>query len=253
MISFSNLSFEAGGACILSDVSSEIPAGGITALIGPNGAGKSTLLHCLAGLNRPSAGKVRVDGTPVLSMADRDRARAVALLQQSQTIVNRLSVRELVAFGRWPHHQGRPGAEDARLTEAALETFDLSPLADRALETLSGGQRQRAQVAMVWAQSTAWLLLDEPLNALDPKYARDLMHRLHELTRPGPGARSVVVVLHDINAAATWADRVIAMKDGRIHASGPSAEILTPGVLEEIYETRFDVLEHAGRPVVVAR
>lgn len=253
MIAFTNLSFEAGGARILSDVSADIPTGGITALIGPNGAGKSTLLHCLAGLVRPVAGEVRIDGVPVLSLADRDRARAVALLQQSQTIVNRLTVRELVAFGRWPHHGGRPGAEDARLTEAALETFDLAPLAGRALDTLSGGQRQRAQVAMVWAQSTPWLLLDEPLNALDPKYARDLMHRLHGLTRPGPGARSVVVVLHDINAAATWADRVIAMKDGRIHASGACAGILTPAVLNEIYETQFDVLEHAGRPVVIAR
>mgnify|MGYP001949226694 CR=1 FL=1 len=186
-------------------------------------------------------------------LPDRDRARAVALLQQSQTIVNRLTVRELVGFGRWPHHQGRPGPEDARLTQAALETFELDQMADRALETLSGGQRQRAQVAMVWAQSTPWLLLDEPLNALDPKYARDLMHRLHELTRPGPEARSVVVVLHDINAAATWADRVVAMKDGRLHASGESANILTPGGLGELYEPRFDVLDHEGRPVVVSR
>ena len=253
MITVYNLSHEAGGACILSDVSVEIPSGGITALIGPNGAGKSTLLHCLAGLIRPAAGAVYIDDAPVLVLADRDRARAVALLQQSQTIVNRLTVRELVGFGRWPHHQGRPGPEDARLTQAALETFELGSMADRALETLSGGQRQRAQVAMVWAQSTPWLLLDEPLNALDPKYARDLMHRLHELTRPGPEARSVVVVLHDINAAATWADRVVAMKDGRIHASGERAEILTPDVLGKLYETPFDVLDHEGRPVVVSR
>ncbi|KZY34339.1 ABC transporter ATP-binding protein [Roseovarius sp. HI0049] len=253
MIKVSNLSYDAGGTRILSDVSVEIPSGGITALIGPNGAGKSTLLHCLAGLHRPAAGEVHVDGAPVLSLPDRDRARAVALLQQSQTIVNRLTVRELVAFGRWPHHQGRPGPEDARLTQEALDTFDLGPMADRALDTLSGGQRQRAQVAMVWAQSTPWLLLDEPLNALDPKYARDLMHRLHELTRPGPVARSVVVVLHDINAAAAWADRVIAMKDGKLHAHGDSADILTPGILGDLYETRFDVLEHGGRPVVVSR
>ncbi|MEQ8899370.1 MAG: ATP-binding cassette domain-containing protein [Roseovarius sp.] len=253
MITVSHLSYDAGSTRILSDVSVEIASGGITALIGPNGAGKSTLLHCLAGLNRPAAGEVHVDGAPVLSLPDRDRARAVALLQQSQTIVNRLSVRELVGFGRWPHHQGRPGPEDARLTQEALETFDLDPMADRALDTLSGGQRQRAQVAMVWAQSTPWLLLDEPLNALDPKYARDLMHRLHELTRPGPAARSVVVVLHDINAAAAWADRVIAMKDGRLHASGDSAEILTSDVLGDLYETRFDVLDHEGRPVVVSR
>ncbi|GGO51183.1 iron complex transport system ATP-binding protein [Roseovarius pacificus] len=253
MIEVSNLSYSAGQAQILRDISLTIPQGGITAIIGPNGAGKSSLLHCIAGLLTPSGGQVRIDGLDPFDAPHRDRARAVALLQQTPRIATRLRVRELVAFGRWPHHGGRPGPEDARLTEEALATFDLTPLADRSLETLSGGQRQRALVAMTWAQSAPWLLLDEPLNALDPKYARDLMERLHDLTRPAPEQRSVVVVIHDINAAAGWADRVIALKDGEIGASGPCNDIMTPATLHAVFGMAFDVIDHKQRPVVIAR
>ena len=114
-------------------------------------------------------------------------------------------------------------------------------------DTLSGGQRQRAFVAMTHAQATDWLLLDEPLNALDPRYAHDLMSRLHEMSRPGPSARAVVVVIHDLNATAAWADRVIAMKDGRIAAAGPRDAVLTEPVLTGLFDTPFGVTRHANR------
>ncbi|MFU1477263.1 ATP-binding cassette domain-containing protein [Roseovarius sp. C7] len=254
MIELANLSYQAGETPILQDVSVAVPRGGITALIGANGAGKSTLLHCMAGLNRPATGAVAIDGADPFAMADRARARLVALLQQSPSIVARLSVADLVGFGRWPHHGGREAAEDRAIVAEALAAFELGGLAGRSLETLSGGQRQRALVAMVWAQSAPWLLLDEPLNALDPRHAHDLMARLHGLSRPEPeGAvgRSVVLVVHDINAAARWADHVVALRDGRVHAAGPCDEVLTPDCLHEVFGLRFDVIRHEGRPVVI--
>lgn len=252
MIEVEGLSYRIGAAQILHDVSIRLPRGGITALIGPNGAGKSSLLHCIAGLSRPQAGRVRIDGMDPFAVADRERARCIALLQQSHTVASRLRVRELVAFGRWPHHVGRPGPEDVRAADAALEAFELEPLADRPLDTLSGGQRQRAMVAMAHAQSTPWLLLDEPLNALDPRHARDLMARLHALTRDKAG-RSVVVVLHDINASAAWADRVVAMRDGRVLAVGRHDEVLCENTLRTVFDMEFDIVDHKARKLVVAR
>ncbi|SFA91415.1 iron complex transport system ATP-binding protein [Poseidonocella pacifica] len=250
MIKVEGLSKNAGAVEILKDLTLSIPPGGITALIGPNGAGKSSLLHCIAGLDRPTSGMVRIDGTDPFSCPDRERARHLAFLQQSQPVVPRLTVRDMVAFGRWPHHGGRPRPEDAEATEQALRAFELEDLSERPLEVLSGGQRQRALVAMTYAQATPWLLLDEPLNALDPRHAHDLMRRLNDLSHAAD-ERSVVVVLHDINAAARWADRIIAMKDGRIAAEGLVAEVLTGEVLRDLYDTPFDVLVHGGRPLVV--
>ncbi|MCT4610632.1 MAG: ABC transporter ATP-binding protein [Pelagimonas sp.] len=251
MITVQSLSYQIQGTQILKDISLSIAPGGITALIGPNGAGKSTLLHCLSGLQMIAGGQVRINNQDPLSMPDRDRARLVALLQQNPETVPRLSVRELVAFGRWPHHLGRPGKADHQAVDQALEVFDLTALADRSLDALSGGQRQRANVAMTWAQGTPWLFLDEPLNALDPRYARDLMERLHHLSRPSGDARSVVVVLHDINTAARWADHVVALKDGQLFDNGPAREVLSEEKLLALYETQFDVIETKGRFAVI--
>lgn len=255
MIDIHNLTYCAGDTTILHDVSLTLHSGGITALIGPNGAGKSSLLHVLAGLNRPFAGTVGIRGLDPFTATGRARAQAVALLQQSPSVVSRLRVRELVGFGRWPHHQGRPTAQDATLVEQALDAFALNDLADRPLDTLSGGQRQRAFIAMTYAQDTPWMLLDEPLNALDPRHARDLMARLHGLSRASAadGGRSIVIVLHDINAAAGWADRIVAMKDGRVIAHDSSAALLTPDTLQHVFDTPFEVLNHDGRAVVVTR
>ncbi|MDK3075351.1 ATP-binding cassette domain-containing protein [Sedimentitalea sp. JM2-8] len=251
MIRIERLTYKVGPAAILHDVDLRLDAGGITALIGPNGAGKSSLLHCIAGLNRPAFGTVRIGDLDPFAAPGSLRARAVALLRQSPAVVSRLRVRELVAFGRWPHHRGRATPQDDAVVARALEIFTLEALADRPVETLSGGQRQRAFIAMTWAQDTPWMLLDEPLNALDPRHARDLMVRLHDLSRAGD--RSVIIVLHDINAAAGWADRIVAMKDGRVAARDTTAALLTPETLGAVFDTPFEVLNTGGRPVVVAR
>ena len=251
MITVSHLSFEVQKNCILKSIDLSIDQPGITALIGPNGAGKSTLLHCMAGLNTQTSGHVFVDELDVLAAPSIERAKAIALLQQSPTVVSRLKVEELVSFGRWPHHQGRKTKVDDEKVDAAIEVFDLKSLEDRPISSLSGGQKQRAFIAMTYAQDTPWLLLDEPLNALDPKHARDLMARLSRLTKEE--SKKVVIVLHDINAAARWADNIVAMKDGEIHEHGPSADVLTPKILKRIFDTDFEVFMHNEKPVVITQ
>ena len=258
MIEIENLSLSLGGAPILRDVTLTIPKGGIAAIIGPNGAGKSTLLHCLAGLLTPDRGQVRLDGMDVHRARESARARMLSLLTQSPGAVPRLTVTDLVSFGRWPHHRGRPGPEDAAIVADAMTRFDLLAQANRDVETLSGGQRQRAFVAMAFAQSTPWMLLDEPLSALDPKFAHDIMNRLRQIaaSTEGPAGtvgRSVLLVLHDLQIALRNADWVVALKDGQVAHAGPTAEVMTSENLTALYETDLQVTTAEGTPVVIPR
>lgn len=234
---------------ILNDVSLAIPRGGVTALVGPNGAGKSTLLSLVARLRPLQTGIITIDGLPVDATPSRVLARRLAILRQDPGVASRLRVRELVGFGRFPHNRGRATAEDQEVVAEALAAFDLDGLADRFVETLSGGQRQRALVAMAFAQATDYLLLDEPLNNLDMAYARDLMKRLRALA--DERGRAVVVVLHDLNHAAAWADRIVCMRAGHIAAVGAPAEILTPGMLRRVFGYAMRVETFDGRPFVL--
>ncbi|MEM9639375.1 MAG: ATP-binding cassette domain-containing protein, partial [Pseudomonadota bacterium] len=181
MIDIDGVSYRIGGQQILRDVSLRIAPGGVVALIGPNGAGKSTLLSLIARLQALQSGRISVNGLPVGQVADDALARVLAILPQDLTVTSRLTVRDLVGFGRYPYHKGRPTAQDDALVADALRSFDLEDIAGRVLETLSGGQRQRAFVAMAYAQDTAYLLLDEPLNNLDIAASRALMTRLQML------------------------------------------------------------------------
>lgn len=251
MIRLTNLSVEKGGSPILNDISLAFGQGGITALIGPNGAGKSTLLHAIAGLVSSAQGTAVVEGLDMASARPPERARHVALLAQNEQVTARLTVRDLIGFGRWSHHHGRPRDADRAIVAEAIEIFDLETLAERRLDALSGGQRQRAFVAMAWAQEAPWLLLDEPLSALDPRHVRDIMDRLHILTRPGRAQRSVVIVLHDLGIAARYADRIVALKDGKLVASGPRAIAMRGGMLSELFETGLAIEQVHGRDVVV--
>lgn len=251
MIRIASLDLHRDGQPILQGVTAQIPPTGLTAVIGPNGAGKSTLLHCVAGLLSPHAGKVMIGDDDIATMKPQDRAHLVALLTQSPAIVPRLSVRDLVAFGRWPHHRGRSKQHDHDLVDEALTLFDLNDLQYRKLDSLSGGQRQRAFVAMAYAQSTPWMLLDEPLAALDPRYARDIMERLHNLSRPGPDSRSVVIVLHDLGMAARYADWIVSLKDGQLVHSAPKSQAMTTENLSDLFDTGLAVQTLNGNPVVV--
>ncbi|MFC7705876.1 ABC transporter ATP-binding protein [Plastorhodobacter daqingensis] len=249
MIEISGVSHSIGAARILHDVSLQLPAGGITALVGPNGAGKSTLLHLIARLDPVQAGRITVDGLDVNRTPTGLLARKLAILAQQTHIGSRLRVRDLVGFGRYPHHHGRPRPEDEEATEAALREFDLLPLAGRFLDSLSGGQQQRAHLAMVFAQGTDWLLLDEPLNNLDMYHARALMRRLRDVAQAH--GRSVVIVVHEINYAAAYADHIVALKHGRVAAVGTPEEVLCPVVLESVFDMPMRVHQVDNRPLVL--
>lgn len=251
MIQITDLHLDRDGHGILHGIDAQIPASGLTAIIGPNGAGKSSLLHVLAGLLPPSRGAVHVDGTNIAVTPAPDRARLVTLLPQATTSLPRLTVADLVTFGRWPYHRGRPGPEDRQFVAETMTLFDLASLADRRLDSLSGGQRQRAFVAMAHAQSTPWMLLDEPLAALDPKFASDIMRRLHGLSRPAARPRAVVMVLHDLAMAARYADWVLCLKAGKVVRAGTCGETMIGPVLSDLFDTEIEVERLNGRRLVL--
>ncbi len=249
MIRIDKVSLRHGSALILDEISLTIPRGGITALIGPNGAGKSSLLSLVARLQPLQSGSITIEDLPVDRTSGRELAKVIAILRQDLGATARLRVRELVGFGRFPHGRGRLTPEDRLIIDHAIQQFGLADMADRFLDTLSGGQRQRAFIAMAIAQETDYLLLDEPLNNLDMYHARSLMRSLRTIA--DDEGKTVVIVLHDINHAASHADRIIALKDGRIAADGTPSEILRSDLLASIfgYEMRVETID--GIPVAL--
>ena len=238
-----------GDTTVLHDVSACFAQGGVTSLIGPNGAGKSTLLGVMSRLQQADSGRVLVDGADVSATGGRELARRLAVLRQENSMAIRLTVRDLVGFGRFPHNGGRATADDAEHIDYALSAMELEDLADRYLDELSGGQRQRAHIAMVLAQDTDYVLLDEPLNNLDLRHATSIM-RLLRRTAAERG-KTIVLVIHDINIAAAYSDRIIAMKDGRIIADGAPVDIMCTEVLREVYDMDMQVTQVAGRYVAL--
>jgi len=236
-----------GGTVVVNDVSISIPAGGVTSIIGPNGAGKSTLLSIVARLMSMDKGTVTVDGLDVTKTPSDTLARRLSILRQDNHISSRLTVRDLVGFGRYPYSKGRPTVEDKVHIDRALDYLHLESLADRFLDELSGGQRQRAFVAMVLCQDTDYVLLDEPLNNLDMKHASSMMKIMRKAA--DELKKTVVVVLHDINFASWYSDHIIAMRDGHINRHGKVEDIIRPEVLREIYDMDIDVKEMDGQRI----
>jgi iron complex transport system ATP-binding protein len=237
---------------VLSALSADFAAGSVTVVLGPNGAGKSTLLEALAGLLTPAEGAVLLDGAPLAGLAPQARARALGYLPQGGAVHWNLEVRELVALGRLPH-RGRfagPGAEDARAVDAALKAADLLALARRPVGQLSGGERARALLARVLAGNPRALLADEPLANLDPRHALDALALFR---RAADAGAAVVLVLHDLNAAARAADRLLLLAEGRLLATGTAAEVLTPALLREAYGVEMELVEGARGPLVIPR
>ena len=249
ILAVDRLSMRFGGIVAVNELSFSAERRQITALIGPNGAGKSSLLSLIARLRPLQQGTIHIDGLPVDRTPGPELARVVAILRQDSTVASRLKVRELVGFGRFPHGRGRLTAADLEIVDQALARFDLTDLADRFLETLSGGQRQRALVAMAFAQDTDYLLLDEPLNNLDMHHARELMRSLRAIA--DTRARTMVIVLHDVNQASAYADRIVAMQNGRIIADAAPLDLLTPDTLETVFGFRMRVEIIAGKPFVL--
>lgn len=244
------LSLRLGGAPVLHGLDFALPTGGITGIIGANGSGKTTLLRAMAGLVPPDAGQVLHLGQDIARLPARARARRIAMLPQSAAAPPGLTVRQLAARGRTPWM--RPflpmGPQDHAAVERALLATRLAPLAARPVERLSGGQRQRAWIALVLAQECDTILLDEPLNFLDLPHQAGLVALLRQLAR----SRSIVMILHDLTIAARVCDQVLALRDGRLVASGPPAAVLAPGPLRETFGIGFDCTALPdGQPVVL--
>ena len=241
MIVVNQLSMAYGARQVLSDVSARFSAGALSSLIGPNGAGKTTLLMALARLLQPSRGEILLEGRPVADTRIGDYARRVATLRQSPGFDLRLTVDELVAFGRFPHSRGALTPADREAIDDAIAFLALDALRGRYLDELSGGQRQMAFLAMTIAQQTDCLLLDEPLNNLDIRHAVGIMRALRRLC--DERGRTVILVVHDINFAAAYSDHVVAMKSGTVHAAGPVADVLTEERLRALYGLDFEITQ----------
>jgi iron complex transport system ATP-binding protein len=234
MIQVRELSKFYGKKAVVEKVSVNIHRGKITSFIGPNGAGKSTLLSMVSRLLDADTGEVLVDKANVKQMKSNEFSKRVSILKQSNFMNVRLTIRELVSFGRFPHSRGRLTAEDLRFVNQAMEYMDLMDMQDDYLDELSGGQRQRAFIAMVIAQDTDYILLDEPLNNLDMKHSVQIMKILRRLV--DDLGKTVVIVLHDINFASVYSDRIVALKEGRVVKDGPTDEIITSDALKDIYD-----------------
>ena len=241
MITLTNVAKHYNDEVSIGPVDLEIPAGGVTALVGPNGAGKSTLLTMIGRLVGMDEGTIEVAGYDVTSTKSADLAKIVSILRQENHFVTRLTVRQLVGFGRFPYSKGRITAEDEKIITRSIDFLGLTELEGRYLDELSGGQRQRAYVAMVLAQDTDYILLDEPLNNLDMRHSVQMMQHLHRAaTELG---RTVVIVLHDINFAGHYADRICAAKNGRIVHFGTPEEIMRDDILTEVFDTPVEVVD----------
>ncbi len=246
-----NLRLGYGPQPVLHDLDLDIPTGQMTVIVGPNGCGKSTLLKALARLLPISEGEVQLDGAPIRDLPTRGVAQRLALLPQSPALPDGVTVRDLVAQGRFPHQGwlGRAHPDDGAAIDHALALTGLSDLAARPVTALSGGQRQRVWIAMVLAQETPLILLDEPTAWLDLRVQLDLMACLHRLTREA--GRTLVLVLHELNLAAAFADHMVMLRAGRIVAQGTPEAVMTPDLLHQVFGLTASVIPdpQTGRPV----
>ncbi|MEH7250926.1 ABC transporter ATP-binding protein [Neobacillus niacini] len=249
MISVRALSKYYGKKSVVEDVTVDIQPRKITSFIGPNGAGKSTLLSMVSRLLDSDTGEVLIDKSDVKKMKSNDFAKKVSILKQSNYMNVRLSIRELVSFGRFPYSKGRLTEEDEKIVDQSLEYMHLTDMQDNFLDELSGGQRQRAFIAMVIAQDTEYILLDEPLNNLDMKHSVQIMKILRRLV--DELGKTVVIVLHDINFASVYSDRIVAMKDGKVVKDGRTDEIIQSAALKEIYDMDIPIQQMGGCRICV--
>jgi len=241
VITLNNVRKEYNSDVAIGPVNLEIPAGGITALVGPNGAGKSTLLTMIGRLLGMDSGDIRVAQYDITTTKSKDLARILSILRQENHFITKLTVRQLVGFGRFPYSHGRLTAEDEEIISRYIDFFRLTDLEDRYLDQLSGGQRQRAYVAMVLCQETDYVLLDEPLNNLDIAHSVEMMKHLQSAAREF--GRTIIVVLHDINFAARYADYICAVKAGQIVEFGTPGEVMRDDILTDIFNTPVQVID----------
>ncbi|AWB46373.1 iron ABC transporter ATP-binding protein [Paenibacillus sp. CAA11] len=249
MVEVRNVTKRYGDVNVVEKVSLNIKPGTITSFIGPNGAGKSTLLSMMTRLIAKDEGEVFIEGKEIGSWKSQELAKKISVLKQSNHINIRLTVEDLVAFGRFPYSQGRLTEEDRGFIREAIEYMELENFKHKYLDELSGGQRQRAYIAMVIAQNTEYILLDEPLNNLDMKHSVQIMKVLRRMV--DELGKTIVIVIHDINFASCYSDYIVALKDGKVVREGPAEEIIETSVLKEVYDMDIPVQWIDGRKICV--
>lgn len=245
MIKVQNISKQLGRKQVLNDIGFALPKGGITAIIGPNGAGKSTLLSLMARLLPLDTGHVMFDDLDIAHTPSDELAKKISILMQSHHISARLSIEQLVMFGRFPHHKGRPQQSDHDFVAKMLKLLNLTEIKNSFVDQLSGGQQQRCYIAMILCQDTDYILLDEPLNNLDMKHARNIMQTLRKVA--DDLHKTIVLVIHDINFAAAYSDHFIALKDGHIIVQGEVDEIMTEANIQQIYDMQVSIKTIEGK------
>lgn len=237
------------GKIVVDGVNFEIPKGKVLSLIGPNGAGKSTVMGMLSRLIASDSGLIDFEGKPLPKWKSRELSRRLAILTQSNNVQMKLTVRELVNFGRFPYSGSHLTAEDEKMVARAIDYMELTEIQDQFIDELSGGQRQRAYIAMVIAQDTEYVLLDEPTNNLDIYHSTNMMKIVRRLC--DELGKTVILVLHEINYAAFYSDYICAFVDGRIARFGTVDEVITRENLAEIYKVDFEIMKIEGKPLSI--
>lgn len=249
MIEVRGITKKYGNKSVVDNVSLKIEEGKITSFIGPNGAGKSTLLSIISRLIKRDEGEVLIDGKEILEWDNKELAKKISILKQSNNVNIKLTIRELVSFGRFPYSQGDLKEEDIEYVDKAIEYMKLKDIENKYLDELSGGQLQRAYIAMVIAQDSDYILLDEPLNNLDMKHSVEIMKILRNLV--DELGKTVIIVIHDINFASCYSDYIVALKDGKVVKDGLAEETIQKEELENIYEIDFKIQNIDNRNICV--
>lgn len=244
-----NLKKQYDGKIVVDDVTFSIPKGKVISFIGPNGAGKSTVMSIISRLIARDSGVVDFEGRDIAKWKSKELSKQLAILTQSNNIQMKLTVRELVTFGRFPYSGNRVTTEDQRIIDRAIAYMELEELQDRFIDELSGGQRQRTMIAMVIAQDTEYILLDEPTNNLDIYHSANMMKIVRRLC--DELGKTVILVLHEINYAAFYSDYICAFKNGKIAKFGTVEEIMTKENLSQIYQVDFEILNIGGKPLAI--
>lgn len=244
-----NLIKKYDGKAVVDAVSFEIPKGKVISLIGPNGAGKSTVMGMISRLVAKDSGVIHFEEKDLSKWKSKELAKRLAILTQHNNVQMKLTVKELVSFGRFPYSGSHLTQEDYDMIDKAISYMELEEFEDRFIDELSGGQRQRAYIAMVIAQDTEYVLLDEPTNNLDIYHATNMMKTVRRLC--DELGKTVILVLHEINYAAFYSDYICAFKDGKIAKFGTVEEVVTKETLSEIYKVDFEIMEVSGKPLTI--
>lgn len=247
MIELKNISKSYNKKSIVSNLNLTFPRSKLISLIGPNGAGKSTILSLISRLLKPDNGEIYIDGKNINSYKENILAQKISILKQQNNLNLRLSIEELVSFGRFPYSQGRLNSQDKEKINEALNYTGLYEIKDKYLDALSGGQKQRAFIAMIIAQDTEFILFDEPLNNLDMKHCVQTMNLMKNLIKDFN--KSIIVVLHDINFASIYSDEILALKDGKIVKFDHTEKIINSEVLREVYDMEIPLVEFKNKKV----